>query len=189
MSTELNTERLVLRQWRDSDREPFATMNADALVMRHFPRRYSAAESNAFVDDNVRRIAERGWGNWAVELRGSGEFIGFVGLSEPAPWHPCAGSIEIGWRLDRRHWRRGHATEAARRALDVGFGTLGLEEIVSFTASCNLPSVSVMRRIGMLRDDVGFEHPRIEVGSPVRSHVVHRLTRHRWERDGRRVDA
>ena len=164
-------------------------MNADERVMRHFPRRYSAAESNAFVDDTIRHIAEHGWGNWAVELRGSGAFIGFVGLSRPAPWHPCAGSIEIGWRLDGRHWGHGYATEAARRALAVGFDELDLDEIVSFTAACNLPSVAVMERIGMEKDDVGFEHPRIEAGSPVRSHVVYRLRRDRWAHRRSRLEA
>ena len=176
----MNTARLILRQWRDEDRAPFAAMNADARVMRFFPRPYSKGESDAFVDHNARSIARRGWGNWAVEVVGSGAFAGFVGLSEPAAWHPCAGEIEIGWRLAAEHWGRGYATEAARRVLEASFDELGLNEIVSYTAAPNAPSIGVMRKLGMVDDGVGFEHPRIDRASPLRAHVAYRLSRGRW---------
>ncbi len=143
--------------------------------MRYFPRRFTGEESNAFVDVNTEHIANKGWGSWAVETINSGEFIGFVGFSYPADWHPCAGNIEIGWRLGSQHWGRGYATEAAKFALRVGFELLGFEEVVSFTSECNLPSVNVMAKIGLHQDDVGFEHPRIDIASPLRKHVVYRL--------------
>ena len=187
-AAELRTARLVLRQWRDADRAPFAAMNADAGTMRFFPRPYSADESDRFVDANARSLAERGWGNWAVEVAESGAFAGFVGLSEPAAWHPCAGEIEIGWRLAAPHRGRGHATEAARRVLEVGFGTLGLDRIVSYTAVPNAPSVAVMRKLGMVDDGRGFDHPRIEPGSELRPHVVYRLSREHWQAGRRDAD-
>ena len=173
------TERLLLRQWREEDRTALAAINANADVMRYFPRRYTSAESDEFVRRNARSIAERGWGNWAVEIVESGEFAGFVGLSRPAEWHPCAGRTEIGWRLDACHWRRGYATEAARRALDIGFASLGLDEIFSWTSVLNRPSIAVMKRLGMRREAVGFDHPRIGEHDPLRPHVVYRLNRER----------
>jgi RimJ/RimL family protein N-acetyltransferase len=181
-SIEFDTERLRLRQWRDADREPFAAMNADAEVMRFFPATLTREASDRSVDLWHSEIAGRGWSNWAVELKASGEFIGFIGLTVPwrkLPFTPC---VEIGWRLARAHWQRGYATEGARAALRVGFTQLALEEIVSFTAVVNLPSRAVMERIGMANADQDFEHPALAEGSPLRPHCLYRLARARWQR-------
>ena len=102
MCNVLTTERLILRQWKDQDRDAFAALNNDPTVMRYFPRYFSRTESDSFVDANIEHIDEHGWGSWAVERKDTQEFIGFVGFSEPASWHPCAGRLEIGWRLARR---------------------------------------------------------------------------------------
>lgn len=149
--------------------------------MRYFPRKYTPAESDASATSYANHIASKGWGLWAVERRDSGEFIGFVGFSSPAEWHPCAGNIEIGWRLGKHHWRQGFASEAATLALKVGYESFDFDDLVSFTSECNLPSISVMKKIGMRDDGVGFEHPRIAVGNELRKHVVYRLTRREWQ--------
>lgn len=177
---EFDTERLRLRQWRASDREPFAAMNADAEVMRFFPSTQTREASDRSVDLWQSEIAGRGWSNWAVELKLGGECIGFIGLTVPwrkLPFTPC---VEIGWRLARAHWQRGYATEGARAALRVGFTQLGLDEIVSFTAAVNLPSRAVMERIGMANANEDFEHPAQVEGSPLRTHCLYRLPRARW---------
>ncbi|ASJ74135.1 GNAT family N-acetyltransferase [Granulosicoccus antarcticus] len=173
----MRTERLLLRQWKEADREPFAALNCDADVMRYFPRLITPEQSNGFIDAQTDHIATHGWGAWAVERIDSAEFIGFVGFSHPASWHPCAGEIDIGWRLDKRHWGQGYATEAASFALKTGFNSLGFKELVSFTSECNLPSIAVMIKIGMREDLQGFEHPRIDVSSQLRRHVIYRLAR------------
>lgn len=173
--------RLLLRQWIDKDRQHFAAINDDPDVMQYFPRRFTREESDVFVDSNINHIISEGWGAWAVELIDSGEFIGFVGFSNPAEWHPCAGNIDIGWRLGRKHWGYGYATEAAIVAMKIGFDSLGFENLVSFTSECNLPSIKVMKKIGMNDDGVGFEHPRIDVASRLRKHVVYRLNRTKWQ--------
>jgi RimJ/RimL family protein N-acetyltransferase len=181
---EVATERLRLRQWSPSDREPFAAINADAEVMRYFPSTLSPEASDRSIDAWQGELAERGWSNWAVELKATGEFIGFVGLSVPRralPFMPC---VEIGWRLARAHWRRGYATEAARAALRVGFEQLQLGEIVSFTSVLNLPSRAVMARIGMVDADEDFVHPGVPEGSPLRTHCLYRLSRARWSSHG-----
>ena len=138
---ELETPRLRLRQWCESDREPFAALNADAEVMEFFPALLDRPASDAMAERCAALITRRGWGLWAVELRGSAPFIGYVGLHKPTaelPFNPC---VEIGWRLERPHWGRGLATEAARAALAFAFDTLELPEIVSFTSLPNLRSL------------------------------------------------
>jgi RimJ/RimL family protein N-acetyltransferase len=171
----IRTERLVLRRWRETDREPFAALNADAETMRYFPGTLDRAASDALVDVIESRFVHRGYGLWALEIATTGDFIGFTGLNEPIPdGIPGAGGVEIGWRLARHSWHQGYATEAARAALDVAFNGVALAEIWSFTAVLNEPSQAVMRRIG-LTEFALFDHPRIPVGHPLRPHVMFHL--------------
>lgn len=179
---ELETERLILRQWRDADYQPFAALNADARVMAHFPAPLDRAASGAMADRCRALIAERGWGIWALQSKASGEFIGFTGLHIPAhdlPFNPC---VEIGWRLAHAHWGQGFVTEAARAALGFGFGNLQLPEIVAFTAHVNQRSLAVMRRLGMVEDG-DFQHPAVPEGHVLRPHRLCRLPRANWFAD------
>ncbi|TDO68307.1 RimJ/RimL family protein N-acetyltransferase [Kribbella sp. VKM Ac-2571] len=180
--TELTTDRLLLRNWRDSDREPFAALNADPAVMEHFPATQTLEQSDALIDRQIPAIEERGWGLWAVEVRDTGEFIGFTGLSVPSFEAHFMPAVEIGWRLAKGAWGNGYATEAARAALAHGFGPAGLDAVVSFTTTTNLPSQRVMQRIGMVHDEPGdFDHPRIEEGHRLQRHVLYRIDRAQWE--------
>lgn len=180
---EIKTERLHLRQWRASDHEPFARLNADARVMAFFPRPLDRSESDALADRLQSLIAEQGWGLWAVELLDSKEFIGFVGLHIPAPELPFSPCVEIGWRLAYPYWGKGYASEAARAALRVAFEMLGLTEIVAFTAMQNLRSQHVMSRLGMHKAIESFEHPNVPLSSPLRTHCLYRLSRAEWKAD------
>jgi ribosomal-protein-alanine N-acetyltransferase len=172
----IRTARLVLREWREEDRDPWAALNADPEVMEFFPATRDRAESDAQFDRLSAGVIERGWGLWAVEH--DGEFIGFTGLNPVGTDLPCAPGIEVGWRLARSAWGYGFATEAARAALEVAFGQLGAAELVSFTATGNQRSRAVMERLGMSRDLEGdFDHPRVPEGSAVRRHVLYRLPR------------
>jgi RimJ/RimL family protein N-acetyltransferase len=179
------TDRLLLRPLRDEDREPFAAMNADREVMEHFPGVMSRAASDAQADRFLHAWADLGWGPWAVELPGLAEFIGFVGLArQVAPGYPV---VEVGWRLARPFWGRGYASEGAEQALAFGFGTLDLDEIVSFTVPQNRRSRAVMERIGLHRDPADdFDHPRVD---PLRypglvRHVLYRISQPEWRARG-----
>jgi RimJ/RimL family protein N-acetyltransferase len=177
---EVRTARLLLRQWQDSDREPFAALNADPEVMRYFPATQSREASDRSIDAWMGEIKHRGWSNWAIELIGCGTFVGFVGLSVPRralPFMPC---VEVGYRLARAHWGQGIATEGAKAALEAGFVQFGLDEIVSFTALLNLPSQAVMQRIGMVNSQQDFDHPALPEGSPLRRHCLYRISRTLW---------
>lgn len=172
----VRTERLILRQWRDEDREPFAALNADPEVMEHFPAPMSRADSDRLADLIQERIEATGFGFWAVEVAETGRFIGFTGLSVPSFDAPFMPAVEIGWRLAREDWGQGYATEAARRALTSGLDDLGLAEVVAFTVPANVRSRAVMRRIGMTRDPAGdFDHPRIPKGHPMRRQMLWRV--------------
>lgn len=178
---ELRTARLLLREWRDEDLAPFAKLNADPQVMRYFPAVLDRSASDAMAVRIRARLAVDGWGLWAVEVPGVAPFIGFVGLARPRFESHFAPGVEVGWRLARTHWGRGYAPEAAREALRFGFADLGLDEIVSFTTTANLPSRRVMEKIGMSRDPSDdFEHPDLPPGHPKRVHVLYRLARDRW---------
>ncbi len=152
-------------------------MNSDPRVMRYFASVLARAESDALVDWIEAGFHRYGFGLFAAEMRETGQFAGFVGLSVPgfeAHFTPC---VEIGWRLDAALWNRGLATEGARAVLRYGFETVGLSEVVSFTVPANLPSRRVMEKIGMIRDPAGdFDHPRLPEGHPLRRHVLYRMS-------------
>jgi RimJ/RimL family protein N-acetyltransferase len=178
---ELTTQRLRLRQWRAADRDPFAAMNADPVVMEFFPNRLTREQSDALVDRFDVRFSELGYCPWAVEELEGGAFIGFVGLNPVPDTLPCAPGVEVGWRLAQAVWGRGYATEAAAEAMRFGFEECELAEIVSFTAAVNRRSWRVMERLGMARVlDGGFDHPMIPAGHDLRPHVLYRASKAEW---------
>jgi len=174
----LETERLVLRRWKSSDSAPYAKLNSDPAVMEFLLKPLSQEESEAMISRAETHFTEHGYGPWAVELKATGDLLGFTGLTRPsfdAHFTPC---VEVGWRLARSFWGKGFATEAARAALDFGFDKAGLKEIVSFTVPANKRSIAVMERLGMRRDpEEDFEHPKVPLGHLLRRHVLFRLKR------------
>jgi RimJ/RimL family protein N-acetyltransferase len=156
-------------------------MNADAEVMEHFPATLSRAQSVAMIERAESCFERRGYGLWAIELRGGEPFIGFAGLSPVDAPLPFAPAVEVGWRLARPFWGRGFATEAATAAVTFGFTERGLREIVSFTAVGNKRSRAVMERLGMRRDPrEDFDHPLLNEADRLRHHVLYRLDAARW---------
>lgn len=169
---------MILREWRDADREPFAEMNSDPTVMEFFPSRIDRVASDALVDRFENEFAELGFCPFAAEIRETGAFLGFVGLHAVAVEMAFGPTVEVGWRLAHRHWGNGFATEAGSRALRFGFEELGLEELVSFTSMVNVRSRRVMERLGMTHDPCeDFEHPRVPEGHRLRPHVLYRAGR------------
>lgn len=172
----LETPRLILREWQESDYEPYIALNADPVVMEYFPSVRSPGETMAQIGRIVSNMDERGYGFFAVERKDNGQFIGFTGLTN-APFEswftPC---VEIGWRLSRENWGCGFATEAAKACLYYGFDRLGLGEIYSFTSIHNTRSEQVMKKIGMVKEGV-FGHPSIADGNWLKEHVLYKISR------------
>jgi 3-dehydroquinate dehydratase/shikimate dehydrogenase len=179
-SMSLQTDRLLLRPWKESDLEPFAAMNADPTVMECFPSTLARQQNDALAERQQAFIEERGWGLWAVSVLGGADFIGFIGLiywdKESLPTH-FTPATEVGWRLAAEHWGKGYATEGARAALAFAFEQLELDEVVSMTAKKNTRSIAVMQRLGMHHDPKDdFSHPKLPKDHPLSPHVLYRIS-------------
>lgn len=171
--TYIETERLILRSWKSDDLSLFAMMNKDARVMRYFPAFLSDAETEAFYNRIQVEFDQKGWGLYAVEIKSTGEFIGYVGLHEIGFDADFTPGIEIGWRLAADHHNNGYATEAAKAMLTLARNA-GIERLYSFTAKINTQSERVMQKIGMEYAGV-FNHPKLSEDSPLCTHVLYKI--------------
>lgn len=175
----LETERLILRPWRDADRAPLAAILGDAHVRRFYLRIATREDTDAAVDKALAQIAEYGFSFQAVERKSDDALLGLLGIA-PIPeanrlvmrGHP---EVEIGWQLDKACWGQGYAPEAARAWLAHAW-SIGLPEVVAYTAAQNLPSQRVMEKLGMTRDpDSDFDHPAVPEGHVLRPHILYRI--------------
>ncbi|CCM77044.1 GNAT family N-acetyltransferase [Rhizobium mesoamericanum] len=187
MTVILTTDRLVLRNWTEEDRSLFHEINSDPDVMEFFAFRRSRVEADSMLDTIRDAIATTGLGFYAVALKETDEPIGFCGLWKPdlEPFLPT-GTIEVGWRLAKRHWGKGYATEAGAAALRHGFTQFNSPEIVSFAVADNHRSTAVMRRLGLdPQPDRDFDHPRVPDTHPhLKRHVLYAISRQQWMRTG-----
>lgn len=170
----IETERMILRDWKDSDAELFIKMNQDEQVMRYFPKTLNAEETLSGIMMQKEHFEKWDYGFYAVELKSNGEFIGFNGLNHPTfttYFTPC---VEIGWRLNPSVWRQGLATEGAHAILKYAQKELELKEVYSFTTTSNLPSYKVMEKIGMTHID-NFMHPGLDPKHPMAEHVLYKI--------------
>jgi RimJ/RimL family protein N-acetyltransferase len=186
----LETDRILLRRWRESDLKPFAALNSDVRVMEFFPSTMNFDQSKAMVDRIEAGFVRDQFGLWAAELKETHTFIGFVGLSRPtfeAQFTPC---VEIGWRIACEFWGRGLAPEAASEVLRDGFERLNLSEIVSFTAVVNQKSIRVMEKLGMKYSAPdNFLHPALAESHPLKPHVLYKMSKTNWSADRARINA
>ena len=176
MTIVIETERLILRTWQDSDAQPYFDMNQDPKVIQYFLGALTMAQVADFIKAKNQQQQDLGYTLWAVELKKTGEFIGFIGLNYtdwPAHFTPA---VEIGWRLASPFWHQGYATEGAKACLEYGFKKVGLKEIVSFSVPANLASIKVMKRIGMVTNiKDNFLHPKLPENHNFSKHVLYRI--------------
>ena len=176
--TVIETGRLLLRHWRDQDREPFARLNADSRVMEYFQSVLSRSESDAFVDRMSARLQEQGYGLFALERKDDAAFLGFTGLSNCPDGTPVAGETEIGWRLASEYWRCGYAFEAASACRDWFWANTSAPRLVSFTSIRNHPSQNLMRKLGFSPAlELDFDYPSIPSENPLSRQAVFVLER------------
>jgi len=184
MSKRIITARLILREWQDEDLEEFAKINQDPKVLEFMPGPLSYEETKQWLEKLRAHFIEHGFGVFAVEIRETGEFIGYVGLNVPtftAHFTPC---VEFAWRIATKHWGKGYATEAASAVLNAAFEQYGLEEIVAFTVPANKRSMRVMEKIGMQRDLNGdFLHPKLPKDHRLAQHVLYRISAKKNQRE------
>ena len=183
----LSTERLILRTWKPGDTPLMTAISSDPMVMEHFPALQDNVATQALIDHINQHYETFGYAAYAVEIKDTHEFIGFVGLNhlpfEVPNFHPKSLAIvEIAWRLSSKHWGQGYATEAAKAVLHYAFTELNLQEIISFTVPANTKSRHVMEKIGLNHSEADdFDHPKLEENSPLKRHVLYRLTRDNYE--------
>ena len=177
----IETDRLILRPWREEDRESYAALNADPEVMHDYPALPERPWVDAKFDRYSAHFREQGFGRWMLERKADGAPLGYAGIMPVWPDHPYGTGMEIGWRLMRSAWGQGYATEAARASLADGFGRLGFDEVVAYTSETNVPSQAVMRRSGMTRASVrDFHQPDRPDGSSSRRWLVYVATARSW---------
>ena len=170
----IETERLILRSWREDDIPPFAEMNSDEEVMEYLPKCLSLEETVQFYNRIVAEHSTFGYGLYAVETKSDGSFIGYVGFHHFDFEEEFSPGVEIGWRLAGKHWNKGYATEAAKACIDYARRHRLFNEIYSFTTVCNSRSERVMQKIGM--NQVGFfSHPSLPRGHRLKPHVLYKL--------------
>ncbi len=176
----IETDRLILRTWKEEDRDAYWQINQDPKVIEFLLGSMSKAQVESFIQNCNKGFEEKGFCLFATELKTSHEMIGFIGLSGTQWEAHFTPAVEVGWRLGSQYWGMGYATEGAKAVLEYGFHTLALDEIVSFTAMLNTRSIQVMERIGMkrdVRDD--FVHPKLDLQHPLSKHVLYRIQKER----------
>jgi len=174
MNSILQTERLTLRSWETKDLLDCIEMNLDKEVMKYFPAILNKEQTIEFYDRVQKHFLENGFGLYVVENTITQEFLGYTGFmiaNFEASFTPC---VEIGWRFKKQYWGKGYATEAAKACLNYGFDTLGFDKIYSFTATPNLKSENVMKRIGMIKTGT-FSHPKIDKEHVLNLHVIYEI--------------
>jgi ribosomal-protein-alanine N-acetyltransferase len=179
---EFESDRLGFRFWNDEDSVPFSRMNANNKVMQYFPSVLNKEQSDKFIERIMDHFKDYGYGLWAVDIKETHDFIGFIGFYTAkfeSCFTPC---VEIGWRLDEKFWNKGYATEGAIKCLDYGFNILGLNDIFSFTSKINKPSINVMKKIGLIEQDT-FLHPNISEDNPLRPHVLYKIDKKTYDKN------
>ncbi len=178
----IETERLILRPWEERDRESYAALNTDPEVMHDYPVLPERVWVDAKFDRYTEHFSDHGFGRWMLERKSDGAVLGYTGIMPMRLGHPFEEGMEIGWRLARAAWGHGYASEAARAALADGFGRLGFEEVLAYTAETNVRSQAVMRRSGMNHDPArDFHHPDQGDGLSLRRWVVYAATPQTWQ--------
>jgi RimJ/RimL family protein N-acetyltransferase len=175
----IETERLILREWRDADRAPFAAMCASPAVMEHLGGPVPADDAEQAIAKYSACQAELGHCFWAVERKADGAFLGFCGLRGARhAGIPTAGDVEIGWRLAEHAWGQGYAREAASASLDWAWARLTAPRVVATTVTANHRSWGLMERLGMTRrPDMDFGHPHFAPDHPLYPHIVYAADR------------
>ncbi len=173
------SERLGFRNWTKNDLNEFATINADLEVMEHFPKPLTKKETAQFIDRLQNHYNKNGYNYFATEVLESGELIGFIGLAFQDYKTDFTPAVDIGWRLKKSAWRKGYATEGAKKCLEYGFKELNLEKIISTCTEKNSKSENVMKKIGMTKIGA-FNHPKLKEYPKYKKCICYGLSKNEW---------
>lgn len=178
----IETDRLILRDWRDEDREPiYAHINSRPNVMRYLLGVQTREKTGEMIDKFIRWQREHGHSFWAVQRKDDGALLGFCGLKcvDDDGTLPDPGTMEIGWRLREDAWGCGYAREGAVACMNYAFDTFDPEFVTAFTVKGNEGSWGLMKRLGMRRRE-DLDHWYDEWGPELGNGIVYRITAEEW---------
>jgi RimJ/RimL family protein N-acetyltransferase len=181
------SKRLGFRNWQTSDIPKMTAISSNPNVMRFFPSTQDETVTSGFLNRMKIECETKGFCYFAVDKLENGEFIGFIGLSEPSyesPFTPC---VDIGWRLAEAAWNQGFATEGAKRCLEFAFENLQLKTVKAFAPEINLNSINVMQKIGMTKIGT-FKHPRLKDFERLETCVCFEIDRNPEEKSGQATE-
>ena len=176
----IETDRLILRPWREEDKPAFNAIINTPAMMTHFGGVRPAADIHALIDRQMEKQAADGHCMWAVETKADGALAGICGLRLGGhPGTPVDGVHELGWRIAERHWGQGIAREAAEASRDWGWTNTPAKTIAAWTTAANAPSWGLMIRIGLARrPDLDFRHPLyLDSDDPLGDMIVYAVDR------------
>ncbi len=174
----IETERLILRGWRDADIAPWHAICSDPAVMAHLGPLMTRDEAAAYVARMQAMQADIGHCFWAMESKADGALMGFCGVKPGADGTPIMDRLEIGWRMGQAHWGKGYAREAAQAAIDWVWSNRAEDSIWAITTPDNSRSWGLMARLGMARRrDMDFDHQLLAIDDPLRPHITHEIRR------------
>lgn len=177
----IETERLVLREWREADAVPLLAMEQDPRVMAFLGPLGDETEARRIVTGQTLNQREFGHCFWAIERREDQAFLGFCGVQNGPHDTPLEGRTEIGWRLAHHAWGQGYACEAAEASLAWSFANLPDDAVFAVTVPANTRSWGLMERLGMVhRPELDFDHPQLAADDPLLRHLTYWLTREMW---------
>ena len=172
---ELETEHLILRQWKEEDFFCYAKLTSSTEVMKYFPKTLTREQSNTAARKFMRLLVEKSWGFWAVEEKSSGKFIGYAGLHEPKTQFPFSPCVEIAWRMADKYWDNGYVLELGREILRCSFEVINLEEVVYFSSIHNIKGEEIAKALGMKKEEKNFNHPFVNLEHDLSEHYLYRI--------------
>ncbi len=178
----IETDRLILRPFEERDIDQMSLIEQDPKVREFLPGAGNREKTAVLIHKIIRHQDDHGFSFYAVELKSTGEMIGWCGLMIPSFEAHFMPAVEIGWRIASSQWNHGYATEAAKAVLQYAFENLQLNEVVSFTVPDNNRSRRVMEKIGLHHNSADdFDHPKLEKLHPLCRHVLYRISQNEWE--------
>lgn len=152
MTIHLETARVILRDWQDSDLENFARINGDPVVMEHYPTYLDEAATKRLIKHFQNHIDKKGYGFFALEHKETGDFMGFSGFAAVPSSMPFAPATELAWRIDYDYWGAKYASEIADVLIHHAFQVVKLKELVAYCVQENERAGYVLQKIGFSQD-------------------------------------
>lgn len=170
------TDRLIFREWEEKDRQAFARMNSDPMVMEYLPRPLDLSASNKLMDRFQAHFDQHGYGIYALERKEDGEFVGCTGLHNVEFEAAFTPAVELAWRLDYEYWGQGYGSEAGKAVINHAFKKLKLKRLVAFTVHDNERTTHLMEKLGMKKVEGGdFDYPTLPKGHPLGRFVLYEI--------------